>query len=52
MAKHALPQELILKRDKLFTFRFWRALTAKLKVKYKLSTAYYPQTDGQTKRIN
>ena len=52
MAEHALPQELILDRDKLFTSKFWRALMAQLNTKYKLSMAYYPQTDGQTERIN
>ena len=25
---------------------------AQLNIKYKLSTAYYPQMDGQTERIN
>ena len=45
MAEHALPQELILDRDKLFISRFWRALMAQLNIKYKLFTVYYPQTD-------
>ena len=52
MAKYTLLQELILNRDKLFTFRFWRALMAQLKVKHKLSIVYYPQTDEQTERMN
>ena len=25
---------------------------AQLKIKYRLSTAYYPQTDGKIKRMN
>ena len=25
---------------------------AQLNIKYKLSTVYYPQTDGQTERMN
>ena len=32
--------------------RFWRALVAQLNIKYKLFTAYYPQTDKQTEHIN
>ena len=50
--EYGLPQELVSDRDKLFISRFWKALMAQLDIKYKLSTAYYPQTDRQTKRIN
>ena len=52
MAEHTLPRELISDRDKLFVFRFWKALMAQLDIKHKLSTAYYPQTDGQIERMN
>ena len=52
MAEHALPRELILNRDKLFMSRFQKVLMAQLGIKHRLSTAYYPQTDRQTKRIN
>ena len=45
MAEHALPQELILDRDKLFISRFWKALMTQLGIKHKLFTAYYPQID-------
>ena len=51
MAEHTLPQELILNRDKLFTPRFWKALITQLDIKHRLSIAYYPQTDRQTKYI-
>ena len=50
--EHGLPRELILDRDKLFISRFWKALMAQLGVKHKLSTAYHPQIDGQTERMN
>jgi hypothetical protein len=37
---------IILDRDKLFTSKFWKSLIDQLSIKYKLSIAYYPQTDG------
>ena len=52
VAEYRFPQELILDRDKLFIFRFWKALMAQLDVKYKLFMVYYPQTDRQTERMN
>ena len=52
MAEHTLPRELILDKDKLFILEFWRALIAWLNIKYTFFMAYYPQTDGQTKRMN
>ena len=39
-------------RDSLFTSRFWSLLCYFLEVKRRLSTAFYSQTDGQTKWQN
>ena len=51
-ATQGLPEEIISDRDKLFTSNFWTALTRQLGLSHKLSTAYHPQTDGQTERMN
>ncbi len=49
---HGLPKEFITDRDKLFTSKFWEMLTAELRINHKMSTAYHPQTDGQSKQMN
>lgn len=49
---HGIPKTIISDRDKLFTSNFWSAFLASIGTKKKLSTAYHPQTDGQTERTN
>lgn len=39
-------------RGSLFTSKFWAALSHLLDIQRRLSTAYHPQTNGQTKRQN
>jgi hypothetical protein len=43
---------LISDRDPRFTSHMWRALTERLGCKLKMSSAFHPQTDGQTERAN
>jgi transposase InsO family protein len=49
---HGLPDKIITDRGSTFASKFWQALMAQLGTKHKLSTAYHPETDGQTERIN
>jgi transposase InsO family protein len=49
---HGIPEAIISDRDKLFKSRYWKTLIAELGGKVKMSTAYHPETDGQTERTN
>lgn len=49
---HGMPAALVSDRDKIFTSHFWQALFWLSKTEMKMSTAYHPQTDGQTERVN
>ncbi len=49
---HWVPESIVTDRGLLFTSKFWSLLCYFLGIKKKLSTAFHPQTDGQTKRQN
>jgi len=51
-SKHGLPNDIVSDRGSLFVSAFWTALCDTLKITRNLSTAYHPETDGQTERIN
>nr|GEV38814.1 putative reverse transcriptase domain-containing protein [Tanacetum cinerariifolium] len=50
VCKHGVPVSVISGRDSLFTSRFWVSLQKALVTQLDLSTAYHPETDGQSKR--
>jgi IS30 family transposase len=49
---HAVPHSIILDRGHVFTSAFWHALFHAVGTQLHYSTAYHPQTDGQTECIN
>jgi len=49
---HGLPESIVFDRDTQFTSKFWTSLMQLLQVKLNLSTAFYPESDGQTERVN
>lgn len=49
---HGLPESIISDRGSEFNSRFWKSLTRLLDINQIFSTAYHPQTDGQTERVN
>ncbi|KAI3686868.1 hypothetical protein L1987_80557 [Smallanthus sonchifolius] len=50
VSHHGIPLNIISDRDSRFTSRFWQSLQSALGTRLDLSTAYHPQTDGQTER--
>jgi hypothetical protein len=49
---HGLTEKIVSDRGRQFTFEFWKHVCERLGIKQSLSTAFHPQTDGQTERIN
>jgi len=47
---HGVPSSIVSDRDPRFTSRFWKSLQEALGSKLRLSSAYHPQTDGQSER--
>jgi hypothetical protein len=49
---HGMPTTIVSDRDTKFTSRFWKELSCLMDVHLAMSTAFHPQTDGQTERAN
>jgi hypothetical protein len=49
---HGLPRTIVSDRGAPFVARFWEQLQESLGTKLIRSSAYHPQTDGQTERVN
>ncbi|GKD88535.1 putative reverse transcriptase domain-containing protein [Tanacetum coccineum] len=50
VCKHGVPTSIISDRDSLFTSRFWKSLQEAMGTQLDISTAYHPETDGQSER--
>ena len=49
---HGLPESIVSDRGPTFASEFWRTVCSILGARVDLSTAFHPQTDGQTERVN
>lgn len=49
---HGMPTSIVSDRDSKFTSKFWTALLPMLGADLAMSTAFHPQTDGQSEAMN
>lgn len=49
---HGLPKSIVSDRDKIFTSTLWKQLFKFFGIQHYLSSAYHPQTDGQSEIVN
>ena len=49
---HGMPETIVSDRDSKFTGAFFPALLKRVGTKQNMSTAFHPETDGQTERMN
>jgi len=49
---HGLPTDIVSDRDSRFTSEMWQEFLNLLEIRPRMSTAFHPQTDGQTERLN
>ncbi|SNX84754.1 related to pol protein [Melanopsichium pennsylvanicum] len=52
MSRFGVPEHIVSDCGRQFVSAAWKEFTDKLVIHHSLSTAYHPQTDGQTERVN
>jgi hypothetical protein len=52
IAKHGIPGDIVSDRDPRFTGHFWKEVSKLLDINLSFSTAWHPQSDGSTERVN
>ncbi|CAJ0964878.1 unnamed protein product [Ranitomeya imitator] len=49
---HGIPENIVSDRGSQFVSRFWRAFCGRMGIDLSFSSAFHPQTNGQTERTN
>ena len=49
---YGILDSIVSDRGSIFTSHFWKSFASMMDLKCRLSTAFHPQTDGQTERMN
>jgi transposase InsO family protein len=49
---HSVPKTIVSNRDSKFTSKFWKGLFRGFRTNLNFSTAYHPESDGKTERVN
>ena len=49
---HGVPKKIISDRGSLFTSSFWKSFQEAMGTHLNFTTAYHPQSSGQTERVN
>jgi len=50
ICKRGIPENITTDHGKMFISRFWDRVCSHHSINHRLSTAFHPQTDGQTER--
>jgi hypothetical protein len=49
---HGQPVAILTNRDRIFTSQLWQGIFKSMKISLQYTTAYHPQTDGQSEMVN